>query len=391
MKAVLLYGKNDLRVSHKAAQVTSGKSQDVLIEVHYCGICGTDLKEYTTGPIFGPVPGESHPYSGIELPYAMGHEYAGIVKAVGRDVKSLAVGDKVVVDVSFACEDQNDVPEPCYSCIHGSVNACKRLCLRGLSAPGGGLAEYTVIPASRVHKLDPETPLEIGAMVQPLSISWHAVRISRFETGATALVIGAGPIGLATILALLARKASRIIVAEPSPIRREQACAMLTPQFGKETAESYIIDPTFAQEGPVFEAVVEKIRSLGKENEGLDFAYDCAGFPATMRKAILCIKPRGVAVNVAIWSGAEKVAFKPMDVTYQEKTYMGSMGLESQDVDEVIAALADGSIDLAIARQMITKIVTLDEAVEEGFGTLLKDKANHVKVLISPLKEPVKV
>lgn len=371
MKQVQLFGQQDLRVTdtHHPSIKNDG---DVLIQVGFCGICGTDLHEYMSGPIFGPQPGEQHVHSGVELPLCMGHEYAGTVVEVGKAVTRAKPGDRVCIDVSYACREQGVSPL-CYACKKGSPNACVRLCLRGLSADNGGLSQYTVVQEHSVHHLPDNVPMDIGAMVQPMSISWHAVRISGFQPGQTALVIGAGPIGIAAILALQGHGASEIIVSEPAQIRRDQAL---------ELGAKHTIDPLSFKST---DECVAKIQELtAPDHEGVDYVFDCGGMQATLDLALGALKMGGTAVNVAVWPQDKIANIKPMGITNREKRYMGSMGLTAQDMDEVLEAFASGKMSMDKARTMITSKIHLNEAVEEGFHQLLHHKDKHIKILIAP-------
>lgn len=371
MKQVQLFGQQDLRVTDSHHPTLQGDT-DVLIKVGFCGICGTDLHEYMAGPIFGPQPGEKHEHSGIELPLCMGHEFAGTVVEVGAAVTKTKPGDRVCIDVSYACREQGISPV-CYACRNGSPNACSRLCLRGLSADNGGLSQYSLVAEHSVHLLPDNVPLDIGAMVQPMSISWHAVRISGFRPGDSALVIGAGPIGIAAILALQGHGASQIIVSEPAQIRREQSL---------ELGVNYALDPMS------FKSVDEnaaKVRELtAPDFEGVDYVFDCGGVQATVDLGFASLKMGGTVVNVAVWPTDKTATFKPMAVTNREKRYMGSMGLTALDMDQVLEAFGSGKMSMDKARTMITSKIHLDEAIDQGFNQLLHHKDKHIKILIAP-------
>lgn len=372
MRALHIHGQQDIRVTQDAPHPTIKNPDDVLIEVAFCGICGTDLHEYMSGPIFGPQPGEAHQFSGIELPLCMGHEYAGTVVEVGSDVTKTKKGDRVCVDVSYGCVDQG-LDDPCSACQIDSPNACIRLCLRGLSAESGGLCQFSVVPERSVHLLPDNVPLDIGAMVQPMSISWHAVRISGIKAGQSALVIGAGPIGIAAILALQGHGAKTIIVSEPALIRRQQALAL---------GATHVLDPLAY--GSVQELVAAIAALTPPSNEGVDFSFDCSGIQQTLDTAIDALKFRGTAVNLAIWQPDKPATLYPMRLTVREKSYMGSMGLTGLDMDQVIQAFSDGSMSMDKARTMITSKIHLDDAVNGGFHQLLNNKDEHIKILIAP-------
>lgn len=379
IKQAQLFGQKDLRVVETAEMPKVESPHDVLIHVAFCGICGSDLHEFSSGPIFGPQPGEVHEFSNVSLPLPMGHEFSGTVEAVGAEVTKVKPGDRVCVDVSYACREQGVEPY-CYACRIGSPNTCARLCLRGLSAPSGGLSQYSLVDDHSVHKLPDNVPLDIGAMVQPMSISWHAVRVSGFREGDSALVIGSGPIGIAAILALQGHGASKILVSEPAKIRRDQAI-----KLGADAA----FDPLSFE---TTEECAEHIREYTEpDKEGVDFVYDCTGFQSTVDLSFASLKMGGTAVNVAVWNKNKTASVKPMGITNREKRWMGSMGLTALDMDQVINAFSTGKMSMDKARTLITSKIHIEDTVEGGLHQLLHHKDKHIKILIAPngMKEGV--
>ena len=159
--------------------------------------------------------------------------------------------------------------------------------------------------------------------MEPLSVGWHAVKISPFKTGDSVLVLGGGPIGLAVIQALKAKGAEKIIVSEVSRRRRE---------FAKHFGAHYVLDPTK-------DDVVAKVRELC-DGWGANMAFDTAGVQAGLDQAILAIRARGTLVNIAVW---EKTAIiTPNWLVFREKKYMGIATYQEGDFQEVIDAIASG-------------------------------------------------
>lgn len=153
------------------------------------------------------------------MPIILGHEFSGTVTEVHPSVRSIQTGDKVAVEGLLT----DDV---CYSCSIHRRNTCDKSAFLGLSANPGGLCESIVIPASTCHKLPGDISLEFGALVEPLSVAWHAVSNSGIQPGQAALVLGAGPIGLAVILCLKAKGVTKILASEPSEARYSQAAKL---------------------------------------------------------------------------------------------------------------------------------------------------------------------
>ena len=178
VKAARYYGMRDVRIED--VEVPRPGPGEVQIEVALNGICGTDLHEYFDGP--RAVPMQPHPLTGVKAPVILGHETAGHVADVGPGVKGFEAGDLVVVDPLRCCG-------ACPPCRSGLDNLCDRLAMHGFSTGGGGLAEFTVAPASRLHPIPRGmTPMQ-AALVEPLAVAAHALgRCERL--GPTAAVFG---------------------------------------------------------------------------------------------------------------------------------------------------------------------------------------------------------
>jgi threonine dehydrogenase-like Zn-dependent dehydrogenase len=222
------------------------------------------------------------------------------------------------------------------------------------------LAEHIVVPTSTLYHLPDNVPLEIGALVEPLAVGWHAVKISGFKKGDAVLVMGGGPIGISVILALKARSADKIIVSEVSRKRREYAL-----KFGAD----YVIDPTK-------EDVVKRCRELC-DGAGVHIAYDCAGVQAALDQAVHSTRARGMIVNIAIWE--KSCTLVPNDLTFKERRYQGVATYSIGDFEEVINAISSGSMK---PHDMITQRIKITEVEEKGFKSLINDKDNQVKILV---------
>lgn len=380
MKGLLYYGNRDLRYSENIEEPTIQSPNEVLIDVAYCGICGSDLHEYLDGPIFfkKAASATGDELSGAKLPMCPGHELSGVISKIGDGVKTLKVGDRVVVEASATCVDRKRVPKSknlrydtpeCSNCKRGITNCCLYLNFCGLGYSSGGFADKLVASEEHTVKITDNIPFDVAALTEPLSVAWHAVRISKLKEGDTAIVLGAGPIGLATILALQGHKAGRIVVSEIASIRREQA-----KSFGAEVFNS-----------ADYKSTVEAIEALKKltNGAGFQYAFDASGVKPTFDTSIGVLGARGIAVNIAIWPN-KPIDFYPMNVTLEEKFYTGSIGYTRQDFEEVIEAIEKGLIDLKRCKSMITGVVGLKDSVDKGFVDLMKHKDKHIKMLITP-------
>ncbi|KAI0471883.1 dehydrogenase [Xylariaceae sp. FL0804] len=294
MRALRYYGPKDVRLEHDVPEPICGPSQ-VKIRPAFVGICGTDLHEYHSQTLI-PKAGKPHRLSGETVPITLGHEISGTVVELGSELPkstSLKVGDRVAVLPLLYCG-------VCVPCKNGHPNCCVMNGFLGISGGSGGLGDYACVDADAIFKLPDNVSLEVGALVEPLAVAWHAVSQSGFQSGQDVLVFGAGPIGLAIIICVKAMGAGQIIAAEVAARRQE---------FAREFGATQVIDPSKVD-------VVEKAKEL-TGGLGPPVAFDCAGVPASLEGATRAVCARGTIVNVAVWNGA--VPFAPNNVLFHEK------------------------------------------------------------------------
>lgn len=293
-KAVRFHAAKDVRVDD--IEIPKAKPGWVVLKPEYCGICGSDLHEYLDGPHLIPKPSSPHVLTGESIPIPLGHEFSGVVHEVGEGVTDLKPGDKCCVIPTIYDGD-------CRSCVNGLPNCCDRFGFIGLSGWGGGMSEYTLVPAEYIEKLPDDFPLDIGALVEPLSVGWHAVQASPYKDGDNVLVLGGGPIGLSVVLALLGKGCTSIMVSETSKRRR---------QFALDFGAHHVIDPSAVD-------VVEEVKKLTK-GQGADVAFDAAGVQVAVYSGIKAVRPKGTFVNIALW-GDKEVRLNMVDMLFMEMTY----------------------------------------------------------------------
>ncbi|KAF2466188.1 GroES-like protein [Lindgomyces ingoldianus] len=350
MRAARYYGKGDIRIENDVEEERCGEGK-VRIAPSYVGICGTDLHEFTGGPTFAPL--KPHPITKETLPITLGHEFSGVVTEVGPGVNTLQVGQHVVVQPTLYCGT-------CSACLAGFENVCYKGGFIGLSGSGGGLSDSVVVPAGSVLKLPGKIPLDIGALVEPLSVAWHAISAAHLTQESTVLVLGGGPIGLAVVQCLVALKTHKIILSEVSKSRQ---------RFAREFGAHHVIDPK-----------TNDLVAASKElsgSDGPDVVFDCAGVPASLATACQAVKARGTVVNVAIWE--KEVPFQPNMLVFKEAKYTAVLGYQREDFQAVIDHLANGSLK---PEKMITSKIRLEDLVEGGIKALINDKESHVKILV---------
>lgn len=347
MKAARWYEAKDIRVETiEEPVIQPGK---VKIKVEWTGICGSDLHEYTAGPIFVPVD-TPHFVSQDKAPIVMGHEFSGQVVEIGAGVTSVNVGDPVVVEPILACGD-------CAACKKGKYNLCEHLGFHGLSGGGGGFAEYTLVDEHMVHKMPEGLSYEQGALVEPAAVALHSVRLSKLKAGDTAIVYGTGPIGLLLIEALKVAGASEIYAVEISPERAAKA---------KELGAKEVIDPTKIDP-------VERIQEL--TGGGVDVAFEVTGIPAVLQQCINSTTFEGETIIVSIWE--TEASFQPNTIVLAERTVKGIIAY--RDIFPAVMQLMNQGYFQA--ENLVTKRITLDDVVTEGFDALIKEK-NQIKILV---------
>jgi len=346
MKALRWHGVKDLRLENiEEPRPVKGK---VKIKVEWCGICGSDLHEYTAGPIFIPAQ-DPHPLTGEKAPIVMGHEFSGQVVEVGEGVTRFKAGDRVVVEPIYACGH-------CEACKQGRYNLCDEMGFLGLAGGGGGFSEYVTAWENMVHPIPDSISYEQGALVEPSAVALHAVRQSKLKVGDTAAVFGAGPIGLLVIEALKASGASEIYVVELSEERKAKA----------EELGAIVIDPTKFD-------VVGEIHQ--RTNGGVNVAYEVTGVPPVLQQAINSTRIGGELMIVSIFE--KEAPIMPNSIVMKERTVNGIIGY--RDVFPAVISLMDKGF--FPAEKLVTKRISLDEVVSEGFEALLKEK-NQVKILV---------
>ena len=339
MKALRWYGRQDLR--YDDVPDPSPGPGELKIKVTLAGICGSDMHEYTSGPIM--IPRE-------RLPLTIGHEYVGRVAAVGEGVTGFEIGDRVSGVGNYYCGE-------CYCCKKGHYNICVNQGFIGLSS-GGCFAEYFTLPVTACYHLPDNVPDEAGAMVEPLAVSLHAVRRGNVQMGDTVAVVGDGTIGLAALAGARIAGASYVYLIAKY---REHG------EIGRKMGATEVL---YLDEGDPIERLQKLTGGLGA-----DVALECVGRPETPQLAVDLTRRGGTVVIVGVFAKSGTVDFNTLMFT--ERSMVGS----SIYIDEgrtAIELMADGRLD---PTPLVTSIVPLENGAE-GFARLLDDKANNIKVLL---------
>jgi (R,R)-butanediol dehydrogenase/meso-butanediol dehydrogenase/diacetyl reductase len=313
MLSARIHGPKDVRID--SVDEPDPGPRDVKIRVAHNGICGTDLHEFFAGP--SAVSEVPHRLTGAVLPQPLGHEFAGVVTAVGEEVATVRAGDRVCVEPLLSCG-------ACSRCTAGAPEMCDVIASIGLSAAGGGLSELCVVPVHRVHVLPGNLTLEQGALIEPMAVAFNGVLRSRAAPGATAVVFGAGPIGIGAFLGLqvVGVRPEDIVVVEPSSTRRASI---------ERLGATHTLDPGSAD-------VVAELLSW-TAGRGADAVLECSGAPAALAIAPVVAALGRRVVVVALFE--EPVPFNP-GVLLRGAEVVGSLGYAPGVFGQVIDAMASG-------------------------------------------------
>lgn len=353
MKALRFHAAKDLRVEDIATPADPA-ADEVVVENRYVGICGTDLHEYAYGPIF--VPKEPHPITGSFGPQVLGHEFGGVVTKVGSDIKHVVVGDRVSVQ-PFITPRQGD-----YYIDRGEFNLSDTMALAGLSWIGGGMAQACLLKGYNVYKVPENLSDEDAALVEPTAVAVYGCERGGVKEGDSVLITGAGPIGLLTLLAARASGAVQLFISDPNAARLAIAKSIL---------------PDVITINPKEQSVGDVIRAATEGNVGCDVALECVGNTLALQSCVDAVRKRGTVVQIGLHAGEAPINW--FNVVYKDIDIRGSWAYPAQIWPRVMRLIASGQIP---ARKVVTKTVSLDHAIKEGFDALLDPAGTQLKILI---------
>ena len=342
MRAAVFRGVQDLQVED-VADPRAGAT-DVVVEVRAVGVCGSDLHTYLHG-------------SFVQPGQIMGHEFTGRVVEAGPDVEGLRVGDRVTASPLVPCGE-------CARCAEGRYNLCAAAWTQGLAyGRPGAFAERLMIPnpvvGENVFPLGDEISDEAGALVEPLAVGVHAVKLAGRVQGATALVLGLGTIGLQVIQALRAAGVGRVLGIDLSSLRLEAARTL-----GAEAVDGS-------------QGVPEALDATLSGSDEIDVVFECSGVPALANAALDRVRGGGTIVVLALYD--DPVTFNPTVLVQKEIRLQGSIAYTGEDFADAVALLASGQ---AVSEPLITQRESLENVAGAFEVQLQKDRS--IKVLVSP-------
>jgi L-iditol 2-dehydrogenase len=343
MKALLLKEYKQLEVTEMPTPEIG--DDDVLVRVRACGICGSDVHGFD-GSSGRRVP-----------PLVMGHEASGVVAKLGRNVRHLREGDRVTFDSTVYCGR-------CWFCRRGEINLCDNRNVLGVSTGEyrrhGAFAEYVAVPQHIVYKLPDTFPFEHAALIESVSIAFHAVRRTPIVIGDTAVVVGTGMIGLLVLQTLRLAGCGRIIAVDIDDYKLERAREL----GADEGLNSTKVD------------VAAEVASR-TEGRGADVAMEVVGATASLQTAISALRKGGVLTLVG--NLAQKVELPLQQVVTRELTLYGSCSSQGE-YPACIEMIDRGEIQVG---PLISALAPLEEG-PSWFDRLYGHEPGLMKVILQP-------
>lgn len=341
MKVAVMLGIG--KMGFEERDIPKAKDDEVLVKLEYVGICGSDLHYYETGAIGDYV---------VEPPFVLGHEPGGTVVEVGKNVKHLKVGDRVALEPGKTCGH-------CEFCKTGRYNLCPDVVFFATPPVDGVFQEYVAHEADLCFKLPDNVSTLEGALIEPLAVGFHAAIQGDAHLGQRAVVMGAGCIGLVSMMALKARGVSEVYVVDIMEKRLEKAL---------ELGATGVINGAK-------EDVLERVKEL-TDGAGMDLVIETAGTEITTRQAIHMAKKGSNIVLVGYSKSGEMTL--PMSLVLDKELTFKTVFRYRHIYPMAIDAVSAGKVNL---KGIVTDVFELDEA-QKAMDYSVNNKADIVKAVI---------
>lgn len=332
-----------MQVEIQERPIPQPKDDEVLVKVEYVGICGSDLHYYESGRIGDFV---------VKPPFVLGHEAGGTVVEVGANVKNLKVGDRVAMEPGKTCGQ-------CEFCKSGKYNLCEDVVFFATPPVDGVFQEYVAHEAGLCFKLPDNVSTLEGALIEPLAVGMHAARQGEAKLGQTAVVTGAGCIGLVTLLSLKAMGVTKVIVVDVMEKRLQKALELGADAVinGKE------------------EDTVARIKEL-TGGKGFDLGIETAGNQITASQLIRGAKKGATIVFVGYSASGEMTL--PIGMSLDKELTFKTVFRYRNIYPIAIEAVAQGKINI---KDVVTNYFELDD-IKNALDSCVKNKADIVKGVI---------
>jgi (R,R)-butanediol dehydrogenase/meso-butanediol dehydrogenase/diacetyl reductase len=350
MRAVRYHAARDIRVEDVEEPQRLGPNE-LLVRPRFCGICGTDLHEYLSGPIVTPT--EPHPLTGAQNPQILGHEFSADVLEVGDEVRAARGGDRVAIMPLAFCGQ-------CYFCVRGLNHLCVRMGCVGLSWDWGGLGEQAVVMDYQVAVLPDTLSYQQGAVIEPAAVAEYGVQRGGVRPGDTVLVTGGGPIGALAVLAAQAAGAGAVYLSEPNPVRAERAEALGATEIFNP-AQTSVPDELKERTGGI----------------GVDVAIECVGNARALDDCVMSTRRAGTVVQTGLHVGPAEVS--PMVWAENDLNIVGTWCYRVYDWQRIAALIQSGAFPV---EKVVTGEIGMDGIVPEGFDVLVDPEGSAIKILV---------
>lgn len=324
-------------------EIPQPADNEVLVKLEYVGICGSDMHYYETGRIGDYV---------VEPPFVLGHEPGGVVVEVGKNVTHLKVGDRVALEPGKTCGH-------CEYCREGKYNLCPDVVFFATPPVDGVFQEYVAHEAALCFKLPENVVTLEGALIEPLAVGFHAANQGGAHAGQTAVVFGAGCIGLVSMMALKAEGVSRVYVVDIMQKRLDKAM---------ELGATGVINSMNTD-------VQEEIGRL-TEGKGVDLVIETAGMEVTTRQAIHITK-KGATIVLVGYSKTGEMTL-PLSLALDKELTFKTVFRYRHIYPMAIEAVASGKVNL---KGIVSNIFNFDD-IQAAMDKSVSDKANIVKSVV---------
>ncbi|KOC17201.1 D-xylulose reductase A [Aspergillus flavus AF70] len=321
-------------------------AHDVLVDVRFTGICGSDVHYWEHGSIGQFV---------VKDPMVLGHESSGVISKVGSAVTTLKVGDHVAMEPGIPCRR-------CEPCKEGKYNLCEKMAFAATPPYDGTLAKYYVLPEDFCYKLPENINLQEAAVMEPLSVAVHIVKQANVAPGQSVVVFGAGPVGLLCCAVARAFGSPKVIAVDIQKGRLE---------FAKKYAATAIFEPSKV-------SALENADRIVNENDlgrGADIVIDASGAEPSVHTGIHVLRPGGTYVQGGM--GRNEITFPIMAACTKELNVRGSFRYGSGDYKLAVNLVASGKVSV---KELITGVVSFEDA-EQAFHEVKAGKG--IKTLIA--------
>lgn len=341
MKSAVFYGKHNMKIEEKELPIVG--PEDVLVQVKACGVCGTDV----------------HIYEGdkgaaeVTPPTILGHEFAGIVAEVGKNVTKYKKGDRVCVDPNCYCGN-------CDYCRSGIAHYCTDMIGYGTTM-NGGFAEYCSVNQKQIYPIGDNTTFEKGAMAEPVACCLHGIDMCNIHPGSNVVIIGGGMIGLLMMQLSKLSGATKVALLEPVEKKRETAIKL---------GADFCIDP-------IKEDVKAKLKESGMA--WVNVVIECVGRPSTIEQAIDIAGNKAVVMMFGLTKPDETISVKPFEI-FQKEIELKASYINPYTHKRAIELIDSGRLDVS---SMIYEVCSLEKL--EDILSKPELRANG-KYIIAPYK-----